>query len=322
MLISRVHPRYLSYGKHDISNSILSLIVEPNSTVKSGVGDLASASIPQAVSCVQSIEKNILHLTSPANHDVNPFYGFIAQEGYYEIKCRCPKGSGVHSAFWLVGLQDKIEQRYEVDIVEYHGQWATKFPHGSHNNGSETDVTENYPSNYVEIPNNLNDEFHTIGFLWESNKMTWFFDGELLDELEATMPQYPMGMILSLHQRKYGTSWTGQADNTLGTLKFEIDYIKVYKEASYKLSKLSITGQDSISVKATSSYKIDDDLGILTDMPSYCRINWNDGSKTEHHVKWEIFNNTIKENLDNGTPFTWYGYVDELDLTVSASITF
>lgn len=321
-LISRANPRYLAYGKHKIENSVLSLIVEPNSTVKSGVGDLSEATNPLAVSGVQSIEKNILHLTNLSYHDVNPYYGFICQEGYWEIKCKCPIGSGVHSAFWLVGIQDKTSQRYEVDIIEYKGNTPLQFPHGSHNNGNEPDVTENYPPTYTALSENLANDWHTIGWLWESDGMTWFLDGVQLDYLSATMPQYPMGIILSLYQRKYGTGWTGNADDTLGTLSFDIDYIKVYKPCTYELESVETTGQDAIVVEVGQSYAISDDFGTLSNMPSYCRINWTDGSKTEHHVKWEILTNTIKGYLDNRTPFTLYGYVDDLGITVSASITF
>lgn len=321
-LISRANPRYLTYGKHKIENSVLSLIVEPNSTVKSGVGDLSEATNALAVSGVQSIEKNQLHLTNLSYHDVNPYYGFVCQEGYWEIKCRCPIGSGVHSAFWLVGIQDQISQRYEVDIIEYKGNTSLQFPHGSHNNGNEPDVTDNYPSTYTQLNSNLSEEFHTIGWLWESDGMTWYLDGVQLDYLSATMPQYPMGIILSLYQRKYGTGWTGDADNTLGNLSFDIDYIKVYKPSNYELESVSITGQDPITIEVGSTYTINDDFGTLSDMPSYCRINWTDGSKTEHHVKWEILTNAIKENLDQRNSFLWNGYVDDLGYSVSASISF
>jgi hypothetical protein len=321
-LISRVNPRYLTYGKHKVNGGKLSLIVEPNSTVKSGIGDLSEATNPLAVSGIQSIEKNALHLISPVNHDVNPYYGFICQDGYWEIRCKCPIGDGVHSSFWLVGIQDKTAQRYEVDIVEYKGNTPMLFPHGSHNNGNEADVTENYPSNYTQMSHNLSDDYHTIGWLWESDGMTWFLDGVQLDYLPATMPQYPMGIILALYQRKYGDGWTGPADDTLGTLSFDIDYVKVYKPSEYELGAVSCTGQDPISISVGDTYSIDNDFGTLTDMPSYCRMNWNDGSKTEHHVKWEIINNDTKSKLDNRVPFVWYGYVDDLGMTVSATITF
>jgi len=321
-LISRVNPRYLTYGKHNVNDGKLSLIVESSSTVKSGIGNLSEAANPLAVSGVQSIEKNALHLVSPVNHDVNPYYGFICQEGYWEIRCRCPIGSGVHSAFWLVGVQDKTHQRYEVDIIEYKGNTPTQFPHGSHNNGNEADVTENYPPNYTQLSHNLSDSYHTIGWLWEEDGMTWFLDGVQLDYLPATMPQYPMGIILALYQRKYGTGWTGQADDTLGTLSFDIDYIKVYKPSEYELEAVSCTGQDPISISVGDTYSIDNDFGTLTSMPSYCRMNWNDGSKTEHHVKWEIINNDTRSKLDNRVPFVWCGYVDDLGMTVSAAITF
>lgn len=321
-LISRVDPRYLTYGKHKIENGILSLIVEPNSTVKSGIGDLSEATNPLAVSGIQSIEKNALHLTTPVNHDVNPYYGFICQEGYWEIRCKCPIGNGVHSAFWLVGVQDKTSQRYEVDIIEYKGNTPLQFPHGSHNNGNESDVTENYPSTYTALSENLAEEYHTVGWLWESDGMTWYLDGVQLDYLPATMPQYPMGIILSLYQRKYGSGWTGPADDTLGTLSFDIDYIKVYKPSTYELESVTVTGQDAIGISVGSTYSINNDFGTLSNMPSYCRMNWNDGSKTEHHVKWEILNNDIKGKLDNRTPFVWNGYVDDLGVTVSATITF
>ena len=321
-LISRVNPRYLTYGKHKIENSVLSLIVEPDSTVKSGIGDLSEATNPLAVSGVQSIEKNALHLTSPVNHDVNPYYGFIAQEGYWEIKCKCPIGSGVHSAFWLVGIQDQQSQRYEVDIVEYKGNTPLKFPHGSHNNGNEPNVTDAYPSQYTDLQSPLSTDFHVIGWLWESDSMTWFIDGVQIDKLSVTMPQYPMGIILSLYQRKYGTGWTGDADNTLGTLSFDIDYLRVYKECNQESEAVTVIGQDVIAVQVGSSYTINSDFGTLSEMPSYVRMNWSDGSKTEHHVKWEIITNKIKGYLDNRTPFVWYGYIDELGYTVSASITF
>lgn len=321
-LVSRANPRYLTYGKHKIENSVLSLIVNPDSTVKSGIGDLSEATNPLAVSGVQSIEKNILHLTNMSYHDINPYYGFICQEGYWEVKCRCPIGDGVHSAFWLVGIQDKTPQRYEVDIIEYKGNTPLQFPHGSHNNGNESDVTDNYPSTYTALSESLDGDFHTIGWLWEPDGMTWFLDGVQLDYLTATMPNYPMGIILSLYQRKYGSGWSGPADDTLGTLSFDIDYIKVYKPAAYQLDQVQVTGQDPISVEVGSAYSIDNDFGTLSDMPSYCRINWNDGSKTEHHVKWEIITNAIKNKLDNRIPFVWNGYVDDIGYSVSANITF
>ena len=56
-------------------------------------------------------------------------------------------------------------------------------------------------------------------------------------------------------------------------------------------------------------------------MPLYCYINWSDGSRTEHWVKWDRFDDKKKEILDNGGILNWHGVVYGIGTQIKATIT-
>lgn len=51
-------------------------------------------------------------------------------------------------------------------------------------------------------------------------------------------------------------------------------------------------------------------------------VSWNDGSRTEHWVKWDTLNKTKENNITNKTPFTWNGLIHGLGKTATCNVTF
>lgn len=314
--ISRVEKRYKSWTDYYLKNSILHLRIREDAPARGGAsGDVA-------VSSIQTGEKNALHISSPVYHDVNPFWGLITQEGYYECKMKIFKATGgCHTAWWTVGIQDKETQKYEIDITEILAKSTNVFSHGTHTNG-DSDSAEGY--NNTTLTYDLADgNFFTVGFLWKENCFKWYINGTLVDTMNITTPKYPMMHFLSVYKRLSGTGWTGDADTTLGDVEFEIDYLKIYKKATTKLTNnVIMTNTDDITINIGSIYNIDDDRGCIRAMPSYCYVNWNDGSRTEHWVKWDTLNKTKENNITNKTPFTWNGLIHGLGKTATCNVTF
>lgn len=315
--ISRVEKRYKSWTDYYLKDSILHLRIKEDAPARGGAtGD-------KAVSAIQTGEKNALHITSPVYHDVNPFLGFISQEGYYEARLKFIEGSGTSAGWWTVGVQDNSKQAYEIDIAEILGKSVNVFTHGTHANG-DTDLTGLDSYHYTNSPVNLANDFVKIGFLWEKNSLKWYINDSLVDTMNIITPEYPAITFFSCYRVLSGTdNWMGDADTTLGELDFQVDYFKVYKKATTKSTdNVIISNINSISVNIGSVYNIDDDRGCISTMPSYCYVNWSDGTKTEHWVKWDTLNKTKENNITNKTPFTWNGLIHGLGKTATCNVTF
>lgn len=315
--ISRVAKRYKSWTDYYLKDSILHLRIREDAPARGGAtGD-------KAVSAIQTGEKNALHITSPLYHDVNPFLGFISQEGYYEARLKFIEGSGTSAGWWTVGVQDTSKQAYEIDIAEILGKSVNVFTHGTHANG-DTDLTGLDSYHYTNSPVNLAADFVKIGFLWEKNSLKWYINDSLVDTMNITTPEYPAITFFSCYRVLSGTdNWMGDADTTLGELDFQVDYFKVYKKATTKsTNNVIMSNINPITINIGSIYNIDDDRGCISTMPSYCYVNWNDGSRTEHWVKWDTLNKTKENNITNRTPFTWNGLIHGLGKTATCNVTF
>lgn len=313
-MISRVEDAYESYSDVYVENSILHIRIKKDMGIRTSSKNLA-------VSSVQSAQKNGLHMPDYLNHDVRPFFGIIGQEGYYECRMKVFKCGGSHTAWWTAGVQDTLNQTAEFDITEILGNNTTVLPHNLYPN-KDTNCTE-LTNNNTPCNVDLSTDFHTIGFLWEDGILKWFVDGKEIDShTNINTPQYPMMFFLTAYRCQSGSYWGGAHDSSVEDVEFLVDYMKIYKKATSISDKdVTFVNQTPIAFEeTTNAYTLDRNTGIIKGMPSYCYLNWSDGTRTEHWVKWERFDNSKKAILENGGQLIWNGRVHILGINVTATI--
>ena len=319
--ISRVTNRYQAWTDYYLSDSKLHLRIKKDAPNRY----LSDDSADMAVTAIQTGQHNKLHITTPDHHDINPFWGLLTQEGYYECRFKVFTATGgAHTSWWCVGIQDGEDTsnpRAEIDITEIHANQTTKLPHGVHKQ-TDNSVTESYTTTNVSV--NFATDFHTVGFLWENGSMKWYVDGTLVDTMNINTPQYPVMHFLATYKRRSGTGWTGDADLTLGDVEFQVDYLRIYKKAtSQATSEVTVSNYTPITIDATTeTMTIDDERGCPICFPSYVYVNWSDGSRTEHWVKWQAVQETYQGKMTNQESFTWDGYVYGLGLEIVANVNY
>ncbi len=151
--------------------------------------------------------------------------------GYFELRAKAQKGSGIHSAWWMVGDQHQYDKSAEVDIFEILGKdiydnsskvWVTIHP------WYDTVIRKQRLNYWVDT--DISADYHTYGFEWLPTGMKWYFDGKLVRETKQS-PDYKMYTLLGIYQSWGGIfSWQGPVDESqLYPKSFDIDYFRVYK---------------------------------------------------------------------------------------------
>ncbi|MDO4627865.1 MAG: glycoside hydrolase family 16 protein [Planctomycetia bacterium] len=160
---------------------------------------------------------------------------FTAKYGWFEIRCRMPKGNGLHSAFWLLQKEaDKQEIKLdgkrgkvgdgvvEIDIFEMLGSKVDE-----RINYFNVHFTENGHYKY-HFDFDCSQEFHTWALNWEEGRLTWYLDGKEICVYEGETPKNEMLILLGLYQN---CGWTGPMDPEMPYPRdFEIDYIRVWQK--------------------------------------------------------------------------------------------
>lgn len=326
-MISNVENRYQAKSDYYLGNDLLHIRVKKD--MPSRYPDNPSNDVAQ--SSIQTGETNFNITLRDQYHDINPFWGLITQEGYYEMRLKpWSASSGCCNVWWAVELHDAKWQKTgsdvhgEIDFIEYQHKLPNYFPHGQHKN-ADPDLTDIYRNTDVGV--NLQNAFHTIGCLWEGNSYKWYFDGVLVDTFSnINIIQHPVFHIISAYKVKSGETWLGPADSGIQNkdLEFLIDYFRVYKKAtSVSTEDVTISSYTPIVIDANNAdMEIDPDRGCPYEFPSYVYVNWSDGSRTEHWVKWDAIRDTYQAKISNQTSFEWSGYVYGLGVNVVASVNY
>ena len=182
--------------------------------------------------CVSSIQTSD-HRFGSTTSDVQVLDKFAQKYGWFEVRCRMPKGSGLHSAFWLLHsnpnaqeyaadgkMQSSIKKAVEIDIFEQLGTIADRglinfCVHFTKNGGFQ------YKAGF-----DLSKEFHVWALEWVEGKLTWYLDGKEIHAFEGETPQEKMFVLLGLYQ---GIPWAGPIDPKMPYPRdFEVDYVRVY----------------------------------------------------------------------------------------------
>jgi beta-glucanase (GH16 family) len=178
--------------------------------------------------------------------------GFSFKYGYIEARMKLTKGAGLWPAFWMLPapLADGSyhDGDGEIDVMEQIGSSPT--------------VTEGHLHHITTVGKAVNTGidlsagFHTYGLDWESDHMTWYFDGSPFFTTSANVPNVAMYPIFNLAIGD-ATSWPGAPDgNTIFPQSLQIDYVRVYQPTPLPVDPLPGDANLDGRVDAT-------DLGIL-----------------------------------------------------------
>jgi beta-glucanase (GH16 family) len=163
--------------------------------------------------------------------------------GYYEIKCKLPKGHSAWPAFWLYGEANGTNN--EIDVFEF---WNEENAWGKFSSAKLSRIqhmTTHYNKRMngigVKLDFDASTDFHTYGVLWTPQVIIWYTDGKEMRRLfryekksdrfaqkpkgkEGVFPQSPMKIIvdMAVQQSKMDIP---QWEQPL----FEIEYIRGYK---------------------------------------------------------------------------------------------
>jgi beta-glucanase (GH16 family) len=150
-------------------------------------------------------------------------HGKFAQKyGWFEIRCRVPKGNGLWPAFWI--LPETLAWPPEIDVMENLGQETAVAYFTNHFRGPDGRHASK-GSGKVATPD-LSADFHTFAVEWSPEAIVWYFDGVEKFRSAEGVPQQPMYLLVNL---AVGGSWPVPPDaTTVWPASFDVDYVRAY----------------------------------------------------------------------------------------------
>ena len=191
------------------------------------------------VSCVQTSD----HRFGATTAEYQILDKFAQKYGWFEIRCRCPRGEGLLSAFWL-HQRDPTKQEYtpegrrrtvgegvvEIDILEQQGR-------NIFDTSSRVDLNVHFTQDAHHQPKvdvDVSAGFHVWAMEWQEGRIDWYMDGVCLDTYIGPTPQEKMFILVALFQY---SGWIGEVDPSMSYPRdFEIDYVRVYARDTERLA--------------------------------------------------------------------------------------
>ena len=220
--------RYSNHNAHYvIEDSILKLRVDRTLPWRSSPGT-------PCVSCITTSD----HRFGADTSEVRILDKFSQKYGLFEMRAKCPVGSGFMSAFWLHQV-DPLKQEYspdgevkslaagplEIDIFEQRGIMM-------YDNKTWVDINTHFTEkgHFIHtIDTDASTDFHTWALEWEEGHLVWYFDGAVMEEYHGPTPPEKMFLLAALFQCE---GWLGKIDPATNyPVDFDIDYIRVWAKA-------------------------------------------------------------------------------------------
>lgn len=216
-----------SLAHYDLKDGIISLNID-----KESQGPWWKYGGVQKVSSIQTGMRDGMHnfwSTCTITDHHRAVSNYETKYGYFEIRARVPNDGGLHSAWWMIGAENREKETGEIDIFEIcgpdvkSGQSRVRASvHPWRDKGLKEESLDYYPRCDVSK------EFHVYGFEWTKNGMKYYFDGEMVSETQQS-PDYPMTTFLGIYEND-APLWSGRPDyHSVYPKRFEIDYFRVYK---------------------------------------------------------------------------------------------
>ncbi len=183
------------------------------------------------VSCIQTSD----HRFGKTTDEYQILDKFAQKYGWFEIRAKCAKGSGLLNAFWL-HQHDPTKQEYtpegrrknlddgvvEIDIIEQQGRLIGEAESAVDLNVHFTKEAHHRPTVGIDASR----EFHVWAMEWQEGRVDWYLDGKVIGTYQGPTPQEKMFILIALFQY---SGWIGDIDPDMTYPRdFEIDYVRVY----------------------------------------------------------------------------------------------
>jgi beta-glucanase (GH16 family) len=147
---------------------------------------------------------------------------FPQKFGWFEIRCRVPKGNGLWPAFWM--LPEPLGWPPEIDVLENLGQDTQTVYFTNHFMGPDG-KRGSKGSGKLATPD-VSAGFHTYAVEWTQDAIVWYFDGVEKFRSSQGVPQQPMYVLVNL---AIGGAWPVPPDETTPWPSyFDVDYVRIY----------------------------------------------------------------------------------------------
>lgn len=146
-----------------------------------------------------------LALTSPSN---NKFDGaeyrtkFQTGYGMYEVNMKPAKNTGIVSSFFTYTGPSDGTPWDEIDI-EFLGKDTTKVQLNYYTNGVGGH------EKIINLGFDASQGYHTYGFNWQQNSITWYVDGAAKYTATSNIPTHPGKIMMNLWNGTGVDSWLG-----------------------------------------------------------------------------------------------------------------
>ncbi len=142
----------------------------------------------------------------------------LYKHGYFEVRLRAPRGSGLVSGFFTYARPDENGHWDEIDI-EILGRDTTQVQFTTFHGGVHRAVT-------LPLGFDAAEGHHTYGFEWLPGRVRWYVDGQLMHEARGEdVPQAPQRLISHLWNSATLTDWLGPIEQHRNSWTLSIDCI-------------------------------------------------------------------------------------------------
>ena len=151
--------------------------------------------------------------------------------GYYEARFKTPPGAGWHTSFWMMlhdgkGGTGPTESAQELDVCENDSVKSTSYGVNVHQWNPKPHVSLGGKS--VKTPD-LSADFHVFGCEFTPATIKFFFDGALVQTVDATrLPHSDQNIWLTTIASNLGG--TKAVDDTKLPAAAEYDYVRFYEK--------------------------------------------------------------------------------------------
>jgi beta-glucanase (GH16 family) len=151
--------------------------------------------------------------------------------GYYESRFKVPPGAGWHTSFWLQkfdgsGGTNPQASAQELDVCENDSVSPTHYGVNVHQWNPKPHVSMGFKK--VPTPD-LSADFHVFGCEFTPEKVKYFFDGDLVQTVNATkFPHSEQNIWLTVIATHLGK--TTAVDDSKLPATAEFDYVRFYEK--------------------------------------------------------------------------------------------
>ncbi len=155
--------------------------------------------------------------------------------GYFEIRCKNPKGQLMWPAFWLFGDANSTSTYNELDVFEFGTGDAVVMT--NHYQAPNANVHSLSKWIYSMPGQTFGDTWVTYALKWEPNKLVWYINNQpvrIVTNLSSIIPTTAMGIIIGGGANDFYTSGTLNLPKNFPN-SMVIDYVRVYQRNNYSI---------------------------------------------------------------------------------------